>query len=64
MQLLERFMKAARARLDGVGLPSNNETHDRALEGMNWATQLIVVYPLWLDQPPVRLLSSDAATRN
>jgi putative NADPH-quinone reductase len=38
-----------------VGLMSNNGTRDKALEDMNWATQLIVVYPLWLDQPPVQL---------
>jgi putative NADPH-quinone reductase len=38
-----------------VGLLSNNETRDQALEDLRWATQLIVVYPLWLDQPPVLL---------
>lgn len=38
-----------------VGDLSDNETRDKALEDMNWATQLIVVYPLWLDQPPVPL---------
>jgi putative NADPH-quinone reductase len=38
-----------------VGHLSNNETRDMALEDLRWATQLIVVYPLWLDQPPVLL---------
>jgi putative NADPH-quinone reductase len=38
-----------------VGLLSNNETRDKALEDMRWATQLIVVYPLWLDRPPAPL---------
>jgi putative NADPH-quinone reductase len=49
-----------------VGLLSNNETRDKALEDMNWATQLIVVYPLWLDQPPVPLrdLFEDSLARN
>jgi putative NADPH-quinone reductase len=38
-----------------VGLLSDNETRDKALEDMRWATQLIVVYPLWLDRPPAPL---------
>ena len=38
-----------------VGLLSNNETLDKALEDLRWAIQLIVVYPLWLDQPPAPL---------
>jgi putative NADPH-quinone reductase len=38
-----------------VGLLSNIGTREKALEDMNWATQLIVVYPLWLDQPPAPL---------
>jgi putative NADPH-quinone reductase len=38
-----------------IGLLSNNGTGDKALEDMGWATQLIVAYPLWLDQLPVSL---------
>ena len=38
-----------------IGLLSNNGTRDAALEDMRWATQLVVVYPLWLDQPPAQL---------
>jgi putative NADPH-quinone reductase len=38
-----------------IGLLSNNGTGDKALEDIGWATQLIVAYPLWLDQLPVSL---------
>lgn len=38
-----------------VGLLSDIGTREKALEDMTWATQLIVVYPLWLDQPPAPL---------
>ena len=38
-----------------IGLLSNNGTRDAALEDMRCATQLVVVYPLWLDQPPAQL---------
>ena len=38
-----------------IGLLSNNGTRDAALDDMRWATQLVVVYPLWLDQPPAQL---------
>ena len=38
-----------------VGLLTNDEARNAALEDMRWATQLIVVYPLWLDQPPALL---------
>ena len=38
-----------------IGLLTNVEARNAALEEMRWATQLIVVYPLWLDQPPVSL---------
>jgi putative NADPH-quinone reductase len=49
-----------------VGQLSNNETRDMALEALRWATQLVVVYPLWLDQPPVPLrdLFEDYLCRN
>jgi len=48
-----------------VGL-LKNEVPDNALEDIRWATQLIVVYPLWLDQPPVQLrdLFEENLTRN
>jgi len=38
-----------------VGQLNLGESHEKALEDMGWATQLIVVYPLWLDQPPAQL---------
>lgn len=38
-----------------VGLLSDSGTREQALKDMDWATQLIVVYPLWLDQAPAPL---------
>jgi len=35
-----------------IGLLNNVEARNAGLEQIGWATQLMVVYPLWLDQPP------------
>jgi putative NADPH-quinone reductase len=38
-----------------IGLLNNVEARNAGLEQIGWATQLMVVYPLWLDQPPALL---------
>jgi putative NADPH-quinone reductase len=49
-----------------IGLLNNVEARNAALEQLGWATQLTVVYPLWLDQPPsvLRDLFEENLSRN
>jgi putative NADPH-quinone reductase len=49
-----------------TGQLADGAAREEALEDLRWATQLIVVYPLWLDQPPAPLrdLFEDYLSRN